>query len=217
MSLQYFINIINNTATEFINTDKKKNSLQKTVLPDKYLNSLDKKYFINTSRRIYFLHIIELFVYHILLFLFVIIILYITISPLFHTKKLKDVINIFLISVVPSIYSYMNTNNSWNHYVIGNIISAFVAYFVIKYLKKYLHYIILQTIIIIGSFMFMILFNSIDITGLTYGLIGYDLVDKIGYDGYVNKWIIYVIVSFIILKIILYLNDVLFTYINNMK
>ena len=210
MSLQYFINIINNTATEFINTDKKKNSLQKTVLPDKYLNSLDKKYFINRV-------IIELIVYHILLFLFVIIILYITISPLFHTKKLKDVINIFLISVVPSIYSYMNTNNSWNHYVIGNIISAFVAYFVIKYLKKYLHYIILQTIIIIGSFMFMILFNSIDITGLTYGLIGYDLVDKIGYDGYVNKWIIYVIVSFIILKIILYLNDVLFTYINNMK
>lgn len=208
MSLQYFINIVNNAATEFISIDKQNFFLQKTILPNKYLNTLDKKYFINRV-------IIELFVYHILLFLIVIIILYITISPLFHTKKLKDIINIFLISIVPSIYSYMNSSNSWNHYVIGNIISAFVAYFVIRYLKKYLHYIILQFIIIIGSFMLMILFNSIDIAGLTYGLIGYDLVDKIGYDGYVNKWIIYVIVSFIILKIILYLNDALFTYINN--
>lgn len=210
MSLQYFINIVNNAATEFMNTDKKIFFLQKTVLPYKYLNNLDKKYFINRV-------IIELFYYHILLFLLVIIILYLTITFLFQKKKVRNVIDIFLISVVPSIYSYMNSSNSWNHYVIGNIISAFVAYFVIRYLKKYLHYIVLQFIIILTSFMFMILFNSIDIAGLTYGLIGYDLVDKIGYDGYVNKWIIYVIVSFIILKIVLYLNDRLFTYINNMK
>lgn len=210
MSLQYFINIVNNAATEFMDTDKKIFFLKKTVLPYKYLNSLDKKYFINRV-------IIELFYYHILLFLLVIIILYLTITFLFQKNKIRNVIDIFLISVVPSIYSYMNSNNSWNHYVIGNIISAFVAYFVIRYLKKYLHYIVLQFIIILASFMFMILFNSIDIAGLTYGLIGYDLVDKIGYDGYVNKWIIYVIVSFIILKIVLYLNDTLFTYINNMK
>lgn len=199
--------VINNSVTEYKNIHKQKNPLQRVVLP-KYLDQLDKSKIVNRI-------IIEMFQFHILLFIIVYIFLHIVVSPLFNTNKLKRVQDLFLISLITSIYYYMNNVGKWNHYIVSNIITSLVAYIVITYFSQYFNYFITQIFIIIISFIVMMIFNSTHISALAYGLIGYSLVDKIGLDGYVFKWIIYVITSFFILKLVIYLNNLLFTYINN--
>jgi len=187
------------TATEYIHLNENINQTTITLLPYHYLNSLDQSKFFNRV-------IIELFVYHILLFIIIIFLLHFIISPLFNTNKLKDSIHIFLITLIPSIYSYMNGYSSWNKYIISNIISSIIGYFVIIFFSKYFNYFILQFTIIILCVIIMMFFNSLDIGAMIYGLIAYNLVPKIGLD-YIYKWVIYVILSFIIILIVLYIND----------
>jgi len=195
-----------NTATEFTNINKCIDSTKITLLPYHFLNTLDKKYILNRF-------IIEVIIYHVLLFIITIYLLHLVVKPIFNNNKLKDVTDIFLISLVPSIYSYMNGNTLWNGYIIANIISSITGYLVITYMGKYLRYIFLQMTIIIISFVFMILFNSIDVTAITYGLSAHNLVNKIGTD-YIYKWLLYVIASFIILQVVLYTNDTIIAYYN---
>jgi hypothetical protein len=185
------------TATEYIYLNKKINHT--IILPYHYLNSLDQSNFINRI-------IIELFIHHILLFIIIIFLLHYIISPLFNTTKLKDSINIFLITIIPTIYSYMNEDTPWNKYIISNIISAIIGYFVVIIFSKYFNYFILQIIIIIFCVIIMVFFNLLDINSIIYGLIAYSLVPKIGLD-YISKWVIYVILSFIIVLIVLYINN----------
>lgn len=199
--------LFDNTATEYKNLNKKIDPLKRVVLPN-YLLQLDSTKLINRM-------IIELFNFHVLLFIIVFVLLHMFIYPLFQTAKLKEALHIFLISLVPSIYYYMNNMSMWNHYIISNLITSLVAYFVIIYLSEYFNYFIIQIIIVLVSFIFMILCNSIDITALAYGLIGYSLVSKIGFEGFVVKWMIYVVVSFIILVSVIYLNNHIFTYFNH--
>ena len=199
----------NNTATKFMNMyNKCIDSTKTTVLPDYFLNSLDNKYFINRL-------IIESFVYHILLFIITYFILHECVKRFFNTKKLEVVLHIFLVSIVPNIYSYLSGFSSPYSYIMSNIISSITGYLVVVFLSKYLNYIMTQLIIVVISVFFMTLFNAIDVAGITYGLLAYTLVDKIGFE-YIYKWIIYIVLSLIVLKIVLYINNTLVTYINSL-
>jgi len=58
----------------------------------------------------------------------------------------------------------------------------------------------------------MLLFNSFSIPAMVYGLLGYTLIQKVKTD--YLKYIPYVLISFIIMNIIIYINNFLIISLN---
>ena len=196
-------NVINKkAATELINNTN--TPIPRTVKPVHILNKLNQQIFIDRV-------IIEFIQCHVILFMIIFYILHLIFQTFFYNKKFNDISHIFLISIIPSVFAYLNGQTKWNDYIIGNAISAITSYFVNMYLNLYLHYILREFVIILISIVLMLLCNSFSIPALIYGLIGYSLVSKLGTD-YVYKYLIYVVLSFFIMSAVIYINNIILTH-----
>jgi hypothetical protein len=185
------------SSTEFLDPVKIKKVV---LLPNNLLNKLDNKYIYNRIFK-------ELFINQIILLIIIVFFINIFFYTFFYNKNFKNDRDIFLISVIPSIYNYLYGVVMWNDFIFGNIISTLVGYFANNYLYNYFNYYFIITIIIFCSSVLMLIFNSFSIPGLVYGLVGFTLIKKINTD--YLKYIPYVISCFIIMNIVIYINNFL--------
>jgi ABC-type phosphate transport system permease subunit len=191
-----------NLASEFLETSDKK---QIILIPEKLFQKLDNNYIYNRILK-------ELFINQIFLLIIITFFLNIFFKLLFYNINFKHDRDIFLMSIIPSIYNYLYGVVTWNDFIIGNIICTIIGYFANTYLHNYLNYYIIVTFIIFISSALMLLFNSFSIPAMVYGLLGYTLIQKVKTD--YLKYIPYVLISFIIMNIIIYINNFLIISLN---
>lgn len=186
-----------NLASEFLDSSDKK---QIILIPDKLFQKLDNNYIYNRILK-------ELFINRIFLLIIITFFLNIFFKLLFYNINFKHDRDIFLMSIIPSIYNYLYGVVTWNDFIIGNIICTIIGYFANTYLYNYFNYYIIVTFIIFISSVLMLLFNSFSIPGMIYGLLGYTLIQKVKTD--YLKYIPYVLIGFIVMNIIIYINNFL--------
>jgi hypothetical protein len=182
-------------ATEFLTPSKNK---QFVLLPTKLINKLDKTTIVGRI-------INEIIINHISLFIIILFFLDLIFQYFFYDIRFKYAPHIFLISIIPSIYNYLNELSNWNDFIIGNTIVTITSYFLNINLYKYINYYLIQVLIICISSILMFLFNCFSVPAMVYGLIGITLIKQLGID--YLKYIIYIVLGFIIIRSVVFINN----------
>jgi hypothetical protein len=183
------------SATEFLNPTKNK---QIVLLPTNLINLLD-------TTKIFGRIINEFIINHIILFIIILFFLDLIFQHFFYDIRFRYAPHIFLISIIPSIYNYLNGLSSWNDFIIGNTIVTITSYLLNIKLYKYINYYIIQVLIILTASILMLLFNCFSVPALVYGLIGITLIKQLGID--YLKYIIYIVLGFIIVRSVVFINN----------
>ena len=123
------------SATEFLKPTKNK---QIVLLPTNLIKLLDTNKIIGRI-------INEFIINHIILFIIILFFLDVIFQHFFYDIRFRYAPHIFLISIIPSIYNYLNGLSSWNDFIIGNTIVTITSYLLNIKLYKYVNYYIIRT------------------------------------------------------------------------
>jgi hypothetical protein len=182
-------------ATEFLKSSKNKKIV---LLPTNLINNLD-------NTKIYNRIIYEFIMNYIILFIIILFFLDLIFKYFFYDIKFKYAPHIFIISIIPSIYNYLNGLSNWNDFIVGNTIVTISSYILNIYLYKFINYYFIQVFIIFISSLLMLLFNCFSIPAMVYGLIGITLIKQLGID--YLKYIIFIVFGFIIIRSVVFINN----------